>query len=49
MFLVSIANFSAIAIAHAGLRATVRGSSKSSPITSLGEGVAVISVTPSAE
>jgi hypothetical protein len=37
------------AIAHAGLRSTVRGSSTSSSITSLGNGVAVIKVTPSEE
>src|SRR5216683_1130156 len=35
--------------AHAGLRSTVRGSPTSSSITSLGEGVAVIKVTPSEE
>src|SRR5215469_12541757 len=32
---------------HAGLPATVRGSSTSSSMTSLGDGVAVIKVTPS--
>ena len=39
----------AMPIAHPGLRSTVRGSSTSSSITSLGEGVAVIKVTPSDE
>jgi hypothetical protein len=37
------------AIAQAGLRSTVRGSSTSSSMTSLGNGVAVISTTPSDE
>jgi len=34
---------------YAGTRSTMRGSSTSSSITSLGRGVAVISVTPSAD
>ena len=38
-----------MAVAHTGLRSTVRGSSTSSSMTSLGKGVAVISVMPSKE
>ena len=38
-----------MAIAHAGLRSTFRGSSTSTSMTSLGKGVAVIKVTPSDE
>jgi len=39
--------FDCYAVAHAGLRGTVRGSSTSSSMTSLGKGVAAIKVTPS--
>ena len=39
--------FDRYAVAHAGLRGTVRGSSTSSSMTSLGKGVAAIKVTPS--
>ena len=42
-------NSTVMVTAHAGLRATVRGSSTSSSMTSLGKGVAAIKVTPSEE
>src|SRR5437763_17221645 len=38
-----------LGLTHADLRSTVRGSSTSSSMTSLGKGVAVINVTPSGE